>query len=324
MVLYSDGDAHVSCLRGRVIAVIGYGNQGSAQARCLRDSGLNVVVGVRKGASWKRAEEDRMPVLGIAEAVKKADVVLLLVPDMAQPEVYERYVKPGLSSGKTLCFAHGFNIAYGLIKPPKNIDVVLLAPKATGSRLREAFLNDEGVPGLIAIHQDASGNAKASVLGLAKALRITKKGVFECSFGQETFANLFAEQCVTVGGQLALLKAGFDVMVKNGIPPEVAYFECIGVTKLIVDMLEREGLRNTVYGVSETAGYGGLSRGKRVVDERSRKAMQEIFDEVSSGAFAKEWVKEHSSGMRKFEEMKLKESGHPLERVGKKLRMGRG
>ncbi len=325
MVLYADGDADLSQLKGKIIGVIGYGNQGSAQAKCLRDSGLNVLVGVREGgASWKRAEEDRLRVAGIAEAARESDVICMLVPDMVQREVYSKYIKKNLGEGKMLCFAHGFNITYGLIKPPKNVDVVMVAPKSTGARLREAFLQDEGVPGLIAVHQDYTGNAQRGALAIAKGLGLTRKGVFECTFDQETFSNLFAEQCVTIGGQLSLMKAGFETMVRNGIPPEIAYFECVGVAKTIMEMVERDGLKKTLYGVSRTATYGALTRGGRIVDEKARKSMQEIFDEVKDGSFAEEWLGEYEAGMKRFEELRRKGSDHPLEHFGAKMRKALG
>lgn len=319
--MFLDEGISTAPVSGKVIGVIGYGNQGSAQAKCLRDSGLNVIVGVRHGGpSWRLAEDDRMAVMGIAEAADKADIVCMLVPDMAQREVYERYVAKHLRPGKMLCFAHGFNITYGLIKPPKNVDVVLLAPKSTGSRLREAYLHEEGVPALMALHQDFTGKARQVALALAKAMRLTRKAVFECTFDQETYANLFAEQGVTIGGQLALLKAGFDTMVKNGIPPEIAYFECVGVSNLILDLIERDGLRKTVYGVSRTAGYGAMTRGKLVVDEKARERMQDIFDQVKDGTFTKEWIREYEGGMGKFEAMRKKEAGHQIDGVGERLR----
>ncbi len=318
--MYHDEGISTAPISGKMIGIIGYGNQGSAQAKCLRDSGLNVIVGVRPGNSLKAAEDDRMAVMGIAEAAEKADIVCMLVPDMAQREVYERFIAKNLRPGKVLCFSHGFNITYKLIRPPKNVDVVLLAPKSTGSRLREAYLHEEGVPGLMAVHQDYTGKARQVALALAKAMRLTRKAVFECTFDQETYANLFAEQGVTVGGQLALLKAGFETMVKNGIPPEIAYFECIGVSRLMLDLIERDGLKKTIYGVSRTAGYGAMTRGKLVVDEKARKKMQEIFDEVKDGTFTREWIREYESGMGKFDAMRKAESTHQIESVGERLR----
>lgn len=317
--MYLDEEVSTAPISDKIIGVIGYGNQGSAQARCLRDSGFNVIVGVRPGRSFKMAEDDRMSVMGIAEAAEKADVICMLVPDMAQKEVYEKFIVKHMAAGKMLCFAHGFNITYKLIKPPKNVDVVLLAPKSTGSRLREAYLHEEGVPALVAIHQNHSGKAKEIALAMAKAMRMTRKAVFECTFDQETYANLFAEQCVTIGGELALLKAGFETMVKNDIPPEIAYFECIGVSKLILELIERDGLRKTIYGISRTASYGAMTQGKRVLGD-VRERMQETFEDVRSGKFATEWIDEYEGGMRKFEAMRKRESEHPIEEVGERLR----
>ena len=321
MKIYRDEDADTASLSGKIIGIIGYGNQGSAQARCLRDSGVSVVVGVREGGlSFKRADNDRMTVMSIREAAEKSDIVCMLVPDMVQREVYERHVAKALSPGKALYFSHGFSITYGLIRPPRNIDVFMLAPKATGSRLREAYLHEEGVPALLAVHQDSTGEARRLALAMAKAMRFTRKGVFECTFAQETHANLFAEQAVTIGGLASLVKAGFETMLERGIPPELAYFECVSVTRLMAEMLEREGLRRTLEGVSRTAGYGAVTRGERVVGQKARKEMMEIFDEIRSGAFTREWLAEYESGMRRFESLKKAEGEHPLEKVGARLR----
>ena len=227
---------------------------------------------------------------------------------------------PHLKKGQALYFSHGFNITYGLIKPPKNVDVIMIAPKVTGCRLREAYLREEGVPALVAIHQDFTGNAKKAVLALASAMRLTKKGVFECTFEQETYANLFAEQAVDLGGVLEVVKAGFDEMVSRGIPPEVAYFECVGVSRMVLDMLEGKGLKSIVYGVSDTASYGALTRGSRIVGESTKKSMGEAFDEIENGQFAKEWLEECSKGGKRFNSLRKKASEHQLEKVGERIR----
>jgi len=321
METYSNEEIDTGILKKKVIGIIGYGNQGSAQAKCLRDAGFNVVVGAReKGDSWKIAEDDRFTVLPPEEVAAKADIVMLLTPDMAQKQVYDEHIKGNLKDGNTLYFSHGFNITFGLIQPPPGVDVVMLAPKATGSRLREAFLHEEGVPALLAVHQDASGKALETALALAKAMLFTKKAVFQCTFNQETYANLFAEQAITVGGVASLMQAGFDTMTKNGIPPEVAYFECVEVFKLITDMIEKKGLKNMLYGISSTASYGGATRGKKVITKRTRENMQKVFDSISSGEFTREWLQEHDSGMKEFKKALEKESSHELEKTGERLR----
>lgn len=320
MKIYTDKNADASFLNGKVVAVLGYGSQGSAQARCLRDSGVNVIVGVRPGSSFTFAEDDRMNAMPIGEAAEKADVICMLVPDMAQKEVYEEHVEKHLKAGKTLYFSHGFNVAFGLIKPPKNVDVIMIAPKVTGSRLREAYLHEQSVPALVSVHQDHSGNALKTVLAMARAMRLTKKGVLECTFKHETYANLFAEQAVTLGGVLKIVQAGFDVMLEKGVPPEVAYFECVAVSHLVIDLLEREGLKKTIYGVSDTAGYGSLTRGTRVVDSCVKDKMRDVFKEIEGGLFADEWLEEYHKGGKRFESMKKSASEHQLEKTSEKLR----
>ena len=321
MKIYQDRHADSSFLNGKVVAILGYGSQGSAQAKCLRDSGVSVIVGARPGGnSFRIAEDDRMEAMPIGEAARRADIICMLLSDMAQKEIYEKEVAPHLKEGQALYFSHGFNIAFGLITPPKNIDVIMIAPKATGGRLREAYLREEGVPALVSIHQDHTGNAKKTVLALARALRLTKRGVIECTFQQETCANLFAEQAVDLGGALEVVKAGFDTMVARGIPPEVAYFECVGVTRMILDMLERDGLKKITYGISDTACYGSLTRGERVVDEHVRRQMDDVFSEIEGGKFAAEWLEEYSKGGKRFEALKRKASSHQLEKVGEKMR----
>jgi ketol-acid reductoisomerase len=310
---YAGPDADARFLDGKTIAVLGYGSQGSAQAKCMRDSGLSVTVGAREGSrSGKIAEEDRFEVLSLSEAAEKADVICMLVPDLAQKEVYERHVAPSLSPGKTLYFSHGFSVAFGLVSPPECADVVMLAPKATGARLRESYLNGGWVPSFVSVHQDASGNALKTVLAIAKALNLTSRGVFECTFAQEASANLFGEQAVTIGGAMRLVEEGFETLVGRGIPPELAYYECVRVTNLILGMLESEGLKKTVHGVSETAGYGGLSRGPRVVNESVRARMEEIYSEIESGQFAREWLAERARGGKAFEALKKKEGARPI------------
>ena len=321
MKIYTDKHVDTSFLNGKIVGILGYGNQGSAQAKCLRDSGINVIVGVRQdGPSYKIAEDDRMTVVSMREAVEKSDIICMLVPDMAQKEVYDKHVKDYLKEGQTLYFSHGFNITFGLISPPKNVDVVMIAPKVTGSRLREAYLREESVPALISVHQDYTGNALKTVLALASAMRLTKRGVIECTFNQETYANLFAEQAVDLGGAMKIILAGFDTMVKHGIPPEVAYLECVGVSKLIIDLLDKEGLKKTIYSVSDTACYGSLTRGERIVDDHVKKNMESVFKEISNGNFAEEWLEEYNKGKRHFEALKKSAASHPLDKVGERMR----
>lgn len=301
--------------------MLGYGNQGRAQAQCMRDSGVSVIVGARKrGRSFREAERDGFPVMPIGEAVRRADAACVLISDMAQGKVFRDEILPSLKPGKTLYFSHGFNVAFGIVKPPKGVDVILVAPKATGSRLREAYLNGENVPLFVSVWQDATGNAGATAEAFARALGPAKgaRKAFRCTFAQEAVANVFGEQAVTLGGAMQIAKAGFETMVERGIPPELAYHECVAVTKLVVDLLYARGLKGTVFGVSETAAYGGLSRGKRVVGEAVKKEMREIFSEIEDGRFAEEWLSEHARGGKRFREMKRAESRHPLEAAHRK------
>jgi len=307
--------------RRQKIAVIGYGNQGRAQAACLRDSGFPVIIGARKGKSFRAARRDGFCVLNVPRAVRSSDVVCVLLPDMAQKAVYARSIGPCLVRGQTLVFAHGFCVAFGLIKPPGFVDVVLLAPKATGRQLRASFLDGTGTPGAYGVHRDASGSAKKTALSLARALRI--RSPVRCTFAQEARANLFAEQAVTIGGLLGIIRAGYDTMVSRGVPPELAYHECVGVTKLIADMLARDGLKAAIRGVSETAGYGALTRGGRVVTPAVKREMEKIFGEIESGEFAREWCAEHAAGMKEFAKLKQAAARHPLQTVGEKTRRAR-
>lgn len=321
MKVYHDEDVDISILEGKTIAVIGYGIQGSAQALCLRDSGLDVVVGLREnGPSWKRAKKDGMVVMPIDEAAKKGDVIMLLTPDMTHKKIYYEKVEPNLKEGDALYFSHGFNITFGLIKPKKDVDVIMVAPKGPGAKLREEYLRGFGIPALVAVYQDYTGKAKELALALAKAMNFTKAGVLECTFDQETLSDLFGEQAVLCGGVTELIKAGFETLVEDGFPPEIAYFEVLHELKLIVDLIQEGGLEYMWSRVSETARYGGRTRGKRVIDERVKQNMKQILKEIKDGTFAHEWITEYAIGLPKFEIMRRMESEHLIEKVGAEIR----
>ena len=318
--IYYDKDADLRALEGRTVAVIGYGNQGRAQALNMRDSGIDVIVGLRRGgSSWRRAEEDGFKPVEIDEASRKADIIHLLIPDTAQPEVYEKRIKPHLADGKTLGFAHGYNIHFKLIEPPRSVDVILVAPKSPGRRLRELYLQGKGVPALIAVAQDYTGKAFEKALAMAKAIGCTRAGVIETSFAEETETDLFGEQTVLVGGVMELIKKGFEVLVEAGYQPELAYFEVCNELKLIVDLIYESGLAGMLEGVSETARYGGLIIGPKVVDEHVKERMRKALEEIRSGEFEKIWTGNPDAG--KILEERLKElRRHPIEEVGRRVR----
>jgi len=319
--IYYEKDANLDVLKGKTIAVIGYGIQGAAQAQCLKDSGLTVVVGARpNGNSWKKAKADGMNVADIDDAAKQADIICLLTPDMTQKDIYYKSVQKNLSKGKVLYFSHGLNITYGLIHPPKDVDVIMVAPKGPGSKLREAYVQGFGIPALFAVHNDASGKARDIALALSKAMHFTKAGVFECTFDQETIEDLFGEQAVLCGGCAELVKAGFETLVEDGFPPEMAYFEVLHELKLIVDLIQAGGMEFMWSRVSETARYGGRTRGKRIIDAHVKANMKIVLQEIKDGTFASEWINEYNAGMPKFERMRAMESQHEIEIVGKKIR----
>ncbi|MFH1774226.1 MAG: ketol-acid reductoisomerase [Methanobacteriota archaeon] len=321
MKVYYDKDVKMDVLKGKTIAVIGYGIQGSAQAQCLQDSGLDVVVGLRKnGTSWKQAKKDGMKVANIEQAAKKGDIVMMLTPDMTHRSIYRNYVEKNLEDGNALYFSHGFNITYNLIKPPENIDVIMVAPKGPGAKLREEYLKGFGIPALVAVHQDYSKKAKEKALALAKAMHFTKPGVIECTFDEETLSDLFGEQAVLCGGSTELIKAGFETLVENGFPPEIAYFEVLHELKLIVDLIQEGGIEYMWSRVSETARYGGRTRGKRIIDEHVRQNMRQVLEEIKDGTFAHEWLAEYAAGLPKFDIMKRTESKHQIEKVGAEIR----
>jgi ketol-acid reductoisomerase len=319
--VYTDSDASLEPLKSKTIAVIGYGIQGRAQAMNLRDSGLRVVVGLRKGGkSWDLAVAERFEVCEVEEAVKRADVVLVLIPDMEQPKVWERQIGPFLKEGAVVDFAHGFNIHYGLIKPPRHVDVVMVAPKAPGKAVREEFLAGRGVPALVAVHQDYSGSALKYALALAKGIGATRAGVIETTFAEETETDLIGEQTVLVGGLMELIKRGFEVLVEMGYQPEVAYFEVLNEAKLIMDLIWQRGIYGMLNGVSDTAKYGGLTVGPKVIDEDVKDKMRQAALRVKSGEFAKEWVEEYSKGAPTLKRLMEAVKNHPIEQVGTQMR----
>jgi ketol-acid reductoisomerase len=319
--IYYDKDVDSSVLAGKTVAVIGYGSQGRAQANNMRDSGVTVVLGLRpQGPSWKLAEKDGFKPLSIVEATKRADVIHMLIPDTAQPSVYHDQIAPNLSSGKTLGFAHGFNIHFKTIIPPPNVDVVMVAPKAPGLSLREMYLNNFGVPALIAVQQNHTGGAKQTVLAMAKALGCTKAGVIETIFKDETESDLIGEQIVLVGGLMELIRNGFEVLVDLGYAPELAYFEACNEAKLIIDQIYRNGVVGMLKAVSDTAKYGGLSVGSKIIDSHVRRNMEKAAERVRNGDFAKEWLAEDAKGRPNMNAKLTEWANHPLEVVGEKIR----
>jgi ketol-acid reductoisomerase len=321
MDIYHDSDADLNVLSGKKIAVLGYGAQGRAQALCLHDSGLNVTVGVRKnGASWNKAKEDGLKVAEIPAAVKGADVVMMLLPDEVQPDIYAEMVKPNMKKGAALEFAHGFSITYKLIDPPEGIDVIMMAPKSPGDMERIAFLEGFGVPALISVHKDSTGNAKKIALALAKGIGSTRAGVFETSFDFETKSDLFGEQAVLCGGVTAMIKAGYETLREGGYPPEIAYFEVLHEVKLIVDLIQAGGFSKMWHVVSNTAEYGGLTRRDRVITKESKEGMRSILRDIESGKFKDDWRSEWKNGLKNLKRMEADESSLELETVGKEIR----
>lgn len=319
--IYYEKDADLAILEGKTIAIIGYGSQGHAHALNLRDSGQHVIVGLYSGsASWARAEKDGLPVTTVRDAVAMADVVMMLVPDQVQAALYREEIAPALRSGQTLMFAHGFNIHFGQIVPPPDIDVSMVAPKAPGHRMRELFTEGIGVPALLAIHQDASGLARETALAYAKGIGATRAGVIETTFQEETETDLFGEQAVLCGGVSALITAGFETLVEAGYQPEIAYFEVLHELKLIVDLIYQGGLGYMRYSVSDTAEYGDYTRGPRVIDAHVRETMKQLLAEIQNGTFAREWILENQAGRPSFNAYRRHQANILIERVGKKLR----
>lgn len=319
--MYWESDANANALKGKRVVVLGYGSQGRAHALNLRDSGVDVVLGLRRGGkTWKQAEQDGWTPQEPNTAVAEADVVVILVPDIAQEALYNEYVAPNLKDGGTVLFAHGFNIHYKLIQPKSTLDVVMIAPKGPGALVRTQYEEGCGVPCLIAVHQNASGHAFDTALAYAHALGGTKGGVLETTFAEETETDLFGEQAVLCGGVTELIAAGWETLVKAGYKPEVAYFECLHEVKLIVDLIYEGGFARMHEFVSETAKYGDLTRGPRVVDDHVRASMQKVLDEIRDGTFAKEWIAENRNGLPKYKRLLDADLNHPVEAVGQKLR----
>ena len=318
--MYYDNDADLSVLDNRKIAVIGYGSQGHAQAQNLRDSGLNVLVSELPGTdNYKLAESHNFKPVTAREAAEEADIIQILAQDHVQAMLYENEVKPFMKKGKTLVFSHGFNIHFGQIVPPEDVDVVMVAPKGPGHLVRSEYEKGGGVPCLVAVENDASGHAIATALAYAKGIGATRGGVIETSFQEETETDLFGEQCVLCGGASELVKAGFDTLVEAGYQPEIAYFECLHELKLIVDLLYQGGINYMRYSVSDTAEYGDYKVGKRIVNEETRKEMKKVLSEIQSGEFARNWILENQAGRPEFMAVKRKERNHNIEEVGLQL-----
>ena len=319
--LYYDQDADLARLTGRTIAVVGYGSQGHAHALNLLESGLDVRVGLHAASrSRAAAEAAGLRVCDVADAAAEADVIMLLVPDTAQAEVYARDIAPHLTPGRTLMFAHGFNIRFGQIDPPPGVDVSMVAPKAPGHRVREVFTDGGGVPALVAVHQDASGHALDDALAYASGIGCTRAGVLETTFAEETETDLFGEQAVLCGGVSELIKAGFDTLVDAGYQPEVAYFECLHELKLIVDLVYQGGLSYMRYSVSDTAEYGDYVAGQRVISEQTRLVMKDLLAEIRDGTFASRWIAENREGRPDFDQLRAQNREHRIETVGRELR----
>ncbi len=321
MKIYYDQDADLSILKDQTICVLGYGSQGHAHALNLRDSGLKVIVGLRRGGpSYEKAKADGFDPLPPAEACAKADVIMVLVPDQIQPQVYNEAIKPNLSAGKMLMFAHGFNIHFGQIVPPPDVDVTMVAPKGPGHLVRREYERGAGVPCLVAVQQDATGKALKRALAYAKGIGGTRAGVLETTFREETETDLFGEQCVLCGGVSALIKAGFETLVEAGYQPEIAFFECCHELKLIVDLIYEGGLAFMRYSISDTAEYGDLTRGPRIINDEVKKEMKRILEEIQSGRFAREWILENQANRPVMNALRRREAEHPIEEVGAKLR----
>ena len=319
--MYYDDDADLTLLDGKTVAIIGYGSQGHAHALNLKDSGVDVVVGLREGsASAAKAAEHGLEVLGVADAASRGDLVMMLVPDELHREVYESEVKDGIAEGNMLLFGHGFSIHYGEVQPPPGVDVALIAPKGPGHLVRRQYLEGSGVPGLIAVEQDASGNAQALALAYARGIGCTRGGVIETSFKDETETDLFGEQAVLCGGASELVQAGFETLVEAGYDPQMAYFECLHELKLIVDLMYEKGLAGMRYSISNTAEYGDYTRGKRVITEDTRANMKQILTEIQNGDFAREWIAENRAGQENFKRMRAEQAAGQVETTGKELR----
>src|SRR3954452_1756341 len=320
-LMFYDDDADLTLLDGKTVAIIGFGSQGHAHAQNLKDSGIDVVVGLREdSASVQQAKDAGLEVLPVADAASKGDIVMILVPDELHRQVWESDVKDGIAEGNLLLFGHGFSVLYGEVEPPAGVDVGLAAPKGPGHLVRRQYTEGSGVPGLVAIHQDATGNAKALALAYAKGIGCTRGGVFDTTFKEETETDLFGEQAVLCGGASALVQAGFDTLVEAGYDPQMAYFECLHELKLIVDLMYEKGLAGMRYSISNTAEYGDLTRGPQVVDDHVKASMKQILANIQSGDFAREWIAENRAGQENFQRLRSEAAAATIESTGQELR----
>jgi ketol-acid reductoisomerase len=319
--MYYDDDADLNLLEGRTVAILGYGSQGHAHSLNLKDSGVDVIVGLRPdSSSVEKARSQGLEVTDIADAASRGDIVMVLLPDERHHDVWEESIRDGIAPGNLLMFGHGFSIHYGEVQPPPEVDVALVAPKGPGHLVRRQFLEGSGVPGLVAVHADSSGNALQLALAYAKGIGCTRGGVIETTFKDETETDLFGEQAVLCGGVSELVQAGYETLVDAGYDPKLAYFECLHELKLIVDLMYEKGLSGMRYSVSNTAEYGDYTRGKRVISDATRQAMKDILGEIQSGAFAREWIAENRAGQENFKRMRSEQANHQIEREGKQLR----
>jgi len=321
ITVFYDKDCDLSIIRSKKVAMIGFGSQGHAHAENLRDSGVEVIVGLRpEGSSWKKAEAKGFKVLSVADATKEADVIMILTPDELQSDIFEADIRPNLSEGNAIAFGHGFNIHYGQIQTPKGVDCIMVAPKAPGHTVRNEFENGGGIPDLIAVDQDATGNAKAIALSYASAIGGGRTGIIETTFKDETETDLFGEQAVLCGGAVSLVQAGFETLTEAGYEPEMAYFECLHELKLIVDLMYQGGIADMRYSISNTAEYGDYVSGKRVINDESKKAMKEILKEIQDGRFAKDFILERKAGYARMKAERANAERSLIERTGKDLR----
>ncbi len=318
--MYYDDAADLGLLRDKTVAVLGYGSQGHAQAQNLRDSGVKTIIGLRQGASWLQAEQDGFSVMAVDQAVKQADIIQILLPDERQAQVYQSQIAPHLRAGQALLFSHGFNIHFGQIVPEHDVDVIMVAPKGPGHLVRRVYTEGGGVPALIAVHQDATGQAKSIALAHAKGIGATRAGVLETSFREETETDLFGEQTVLCGGITELVKAGFETLVAAGYQPEIAYFECFHELKLIVDLMYEGGLARMLYSISDTAEFGAYQSGPKIVNEDTKKAMASVLSAIQTGQFAKDWILENQANRPVFNALRDQTRQHPIEDVGSRLR----
>jgi ketol-acid reductoisomerase len=318
--IYYEQDADLADLKGKTVGIVGYGSQGHAHANNLKDSGIDVIVAVRPGASWDKAERAGLKVMPVADAAKRCDVLMILAPDELQADLYQREIAPNMKSGSYLAFAHGFNIHFGQIVPRPDMNVFMVAPKGPGHLVRSEYVKGSGVPSLLAVHQDPSGLTRRVGLAYAKANGGTKAGVIETTFREECETDLFGEQVVLCGGLTALIQAGYETLVDAGYSPEMAYFECLHEVKLIVDLIYEGGISNMRYSISNTAKYGDVTRGPRIVTDETRAEMKRILGEIQSGRFAKEWILENRAGRPEFNALLRRGESHPIEEVGGRLR----